>query len=330
VSDPVIDHESLTCRVALDVSWMSVEGFLRQVGLTLGWTPPLARETSLRRILEARIGGSRSPLYGDPAACVVGLEVGGGAEPLRKTLAVPRSASGPDYRALYLGARGRFGPLEHVTLRVFPAPKNKADLGFLFPSPIAGVSFLARLMHRGIVPAFALLENADTGKAVVRLRFEGGKALTPARASAAQRLADAVDARRIDPALVTDFLRTLIPDDGRAPSHDRWWGSPPEAGVADDSGESASTSAALRWAPGVLRVDARWDDFPALLSVLRPHHDVDYRVVDIRHHGAALFVDARGMSMTLRELVLSSLRDAGGLVPLEGIDGTPMGARVFG
>lgn len=105
----------VTCHPA--ISLRALEKDLNRQGFTLGYRPIGGRSPTLLESLEKRTPNKLSPRYGEIDTICVSIKV------VRKgqiivTKNVPRAATGPDFKKIFIGSRGRYGKIIEATLRI--------------------------------------------------------------------------------------------------------------------------------------------------------------------------------------------------------------------
>ena len=115
-----IDQVSLLVTCSVDMPLKQLEKQLSQQGYTLGYRPIAKRSLTLLQALEKRVPNRLSPRYGGIEDICVSIRV------IRKgqiiaTRNVPRAATGPDFKKIFIGSRGRYGKIIEATLRIHHA-----------------------------------------------------------------------------------------------------------------------------------------------------------------------------------------------------------------
>jgi FAD/FMN-containing dehydrogenase len=153
-----INVESHLVAAGAGLTVSALETALGGHGFTLGWPDvPDAPLGAWLATAEPGPGSSRAYPGWSPVAGVEAVLLDG--TPFRTTLA-PRSASGPDPKALLVGGRGRIGVITRVTLRIHPADASRKRLVFAFPEPTAAVGAVVEALGRDVHPdGFGLLDG---------------------------------------------------------------------------------------------------------------------------------------------------------------------------
>jgi alkyldihydroxyacetonephosphate synthase len=161
-----VDAESGTAVLEAGMLGPQAEAALSEHGLTLGHFPQSFEYATIGGFAATRSSGQSSSGYGRFDSMVVGLTV---ATPIGTlTLgSAPAGAAGPDLRQLVLGSEGAFGVITSVTVRVRPAPQDKAYEGWRFQSFDAGLAAMRGLAQAGVAPT--VLRLSDESETAVNL-----------------------------------------------------------------------------------------------------------------------------------------------------------------
>jgi alkyldihydroxyacetonephosphate synthase len=154
-----VDAASRTATVQAGVEGPALEARLRAHGFTLGHFPQSFEHSTLGGWIAARSSGQFSSRYGALEDMLVAVRVVTPNGVLR-TLEVPRSAAGPDLRALVLGSEGTLGVIVEATLRVAPAPASHAERALLFRSFEDGAEAVREAVQEGLPLAMLRLSDA--------------------------------------------------------------------------------------------------------------------------------------------------------------------------
>jgi alkyldihydroxyacetonephosphate synthase len=154
-----VDPVSRTATVQAGIAGPALEEALRRHGFTLGHYPQSFEHSTLGGWIAARSSGQFSGRYGALEDLLVAVRVVTPAGVLRTAL-VPRSAAGPDLRALVLGSEGTLGVIVEATLRIAPAPPAHDERALLFRSFEAGAEAVREAAQRGVPAAMLRLSDA--------------------------------------------------------------------------------------------------------------------------------------------------------------------------
>jgi alkyldihydroxyacetonephosphate synthase len=184
-----VDRASRTATFQAGILGPALEARLREHGFTLGHYPQSFEHSTLGGWIAARSSGQFSSRYGALEDLLVAVRVVTPAGVLR-TLEVPRSAAGPDLRALVLGSEGTLGVIVEATLRVAPAPPAHGERAMLFDRFEAGAEAVREAAQDGAPIAMLRLSDAHETELFDLLRRDPSRRFDPAAAvlSAAARL----------------------------------------------------------------------------------------------------------------------------------------------
>lgn len=123
------DEVSLLVTAPSKTPFDQLEKQLKEKGYSLGYKPaPGARQASpLRKFLDERIRNLYSLRYGEIDDICLSLRVRRDGETIR-TKDVPRAATGPDFKKIFIGSRGRYGEILEATLRIVPLPSQRREI----------------------------------------------------------------------------------------------------------------------------------------------------------------------------------------------------------
>ena len=184
-----VDAASRTATFQAGIDGPALEARLRTHGFTLGHFPQSFEHSTLGGWIAARSSGQFSARYGGLEDLLVAVRVVTPSGVLR-TLEVPRSAAGPDLRALVLGSEGTLGVIVEATLRVAPAPAAHDERALLFRSFEAGAEAVREAVQAGVPAAMLRLSDAAETELFEVLRRDPARRFDPSAAllGAAARL----------------------------------------------------------------------------------------------------------------------------------------------
>jgi len=170
----------VTVQAGIPVKHLEV--FLNQKGYTLGLLVHNMMDLPVGTYVALGAEGMYSPLYGDIRDMVVGLSgiLADGSD--FRARPAPRRAVGPDMAGVFIGAKGSFGVITGLCLRVFPKPASIQYLAFGGDNPSLAASALRAAMCRGARPSdgFMIIRSPDRilqeGRVRLVLKFEGTSA----------------------------------------------------------------------------------------------------------------------------------------------------------
>lgn len=175
-----------------------LEEYLNARGFTLRHIPQSFPEAAVGGLIATMSTGQFSTKYGGIEELVLDLEVvapDGGVLPLRRSV-VPRAATGPDLKRLFIGSEGQLGVITKAVLRVFPLPQYSWRNAYAFPDFESGLRAVREMMLSGVVPAVARLYDRDDSAArfhdardILLLIFEeGSEGLLKAKVAEAESI----------------------------------------------------------------------------------------------------------------------------------------------
>ena len=180
-------------------------------GLTLGHSPQSLGISTVGGWVATRSAGQGSTRYGGIERMLLGLEVVLPSGEVLVTNASPRSSTGPDLDALFLGSEGALGVITAVTLSLRRVPAARVGTSFRPASLADGLGLLAELAQRGVAAPVTRLYDpvevarhfaaATTGEALLILLHEGDPGVIAAEVAACRAAASARSILEGDPGL---------------------------------------------------------------------------------------------------------------------------------
>ena len=181
-----VNETSLTARVEAGMRGSEFEEALAARGYTMGHWPQSIAISTVGGWCATRASGQLSTLYGNIEQMLLGCEVALADGRLMKLPVVPRSATGPDLRHLFLGSEGTLGVFTELTYRIHPAAEKTLGRAFSMSTLRAGLEALRRMLRAGWTPSVTRLYDAleagrnfaitADGKPVLLLMSEGDAA----------------------------------------------------------------------------------------------------------------------------------------------------------
>ncbi|MDQ3387082.1 MAG: FAD-binding oxidoreductase, partial [Actinomycetota bacterium] len=159
-----LDAENLLVTVGAGLNGGIFEEKLEAKGFTAGHYPQSLHISTVGGWVATRGSGTFSSLYGNIEDMVAGLEVVLPTGEVIQTKAIPRSASGPDYKQLFIGSEGTLGVITRVTLRMWPRPEVRAFRALSFASFKDGLETIRRVVQSGFRPAVIRLYDPIEGR----------------------------------------------------------------------------------------------------------------------------------------------------------------------
>ncbi|HYB98382.1 MAG TPA: FAD-binding oxidoreductase [Candidatus Limnocylindrales bacterium] len=189
-----VDENTLTATVQPGMRGSDYEDALAARGFTMGHWPQSIAISSVGGWCATRASGQLSTLYGNIEQMLLGAEVALAGGKLLRLPPVPRSATGPDLKHLFLGSEGTLGVFTELTFRIHAAPEKKRGSAFVLPSVRAGLEALRKVMRSGWTPAVTRLYDeieagrnfagVAGGKPVLLIMSEGAASRVDAEAAA--------------------------------------------------------------------------------------------------------------------------------------------------
>lgn len=141
-----------------------LEAALVPHGLAVGHCPQSIELSTVGGWLACRGAGQFSTRYGKIEDIVAGLEVCLADGRVVRTGGLagagPRSATGPDLTALFVGSEGTLGVITSALLRAHALPPTERRAAFSFPAFSDGLEALRRTLRSGATPAVVRLYDA--------------------------------------------------------------------------------------------------------------------------------------------------------------------------
>ena len=182
-----LDTTSQLVTVPGALRWDELETKLQKRGWTSGYRPMPATRVSLAVCLQEKRPNVLGRRYGEWEDMCVGLKAS--ARRRRYQLKnVPRAATGPDFKRLFLGGEGQWGKIEEVTLRIHHKPQKKI-WGLIYTAQdslegmtrkMIGLKGSLAFMAEAPVPTLPSPLRRPGMKLMMGLYFEGVKDLVEA------------------------------------------------------------------------------------------------------------------------------------------------------
>ncbi len=112
-----IDFISLLITCSVDRSLKDLERDLNREGFTLGYRPADKNIRTLRQALEKRGHNLNFLRYGEIEDICTSLKIRRKGKSI-VTKNVPRAATGPDFKKIFMGSEQRYGKILEATLRI--------------------------------------------------------------------------------------------------------------------------------------------------------------------------------------------------------------------
>ncbi len=239
-----LDPVDLTASFRAGTLGIDAERRVREADLTIGHWPQSVELSTVGGWVATRASGQLSTGYGNIEDLVLALEVVLPDGRVLRTRETPRSAAGPDLRALFLGSEGTLGVVTEVTFSLRPLPEASRGQAYHFTDFQRGLEALRRIVRAGWRPPVARLydpresrrgyrEFAPRGRALLLLLHEGPAAALEVERAAVAELCRGEGGEDADPRSVEVWLerRNQVPS----------WRSFLEQGTIVDTIEVAAT-----------------------------------------------------------------------------------------
>ncbi len=213
-----LNETALYARVQAGKMGNELEGELNAAGYSAGHFPQSIALSTVGGWVATRAAGQYSTRYGNIEDILLALEVVLPNGAVLRTKTVPRAATGPDLRQLFLGAEGTLGVATEVTLKIFPRPESTLLQSFSFADMATGLEAIRRILRAGWRPAVVRLYDAvetarhfpaaSTGtNCLLLVVSEGPGAYTAAEAAAAAGVCAGAGGEAHGPTPVEHWLR---------------------------------------------------------------------------------------------------------------------------
>ena len=190
-----LEERSMTVRTQPGVLGGDLEEWLQQRGYTMGHFPQSIAISSVGGWVSTRASGQLSTKYGNIEDMLLAFEAVLPGGRIVRTRPVPRTATGPDLRAFFLGSEGTLGIVTEATFRVHPAPESTLRRTYSFADFHSGLETIRAVTRGGWRPAVVRLYDgveagrsfagiAPDGHSLLLVHCEGANALVSAEAQA--------------------------------------------------------------------------------------------------------------------------------------------------
>ncbi|MCA1840779.1 MAG: FAD-binding oxidoreductase [Actinomycetota bacterium] len=212
-----VDETSMTVEVGSGTTGPDLESALNESGLTLGHMPQSFHISTVGGWVSTKATGQFSTRYGGIEERILSLEAVLADGTFVAGKATPRSAAGPDWWRMLIGAEGTLGIVTSATLSAFAEPQHHRWLVRSFPDIGLGIEACRLIMRSMLRPSVVrLYDQADsalnfgpagyaTDMPLMLVRFEGEPAMVEAEASIAQRICDETSGALADPSLANHW-----------------------------------------------------------------------------------------------------------------------------
>lgn len=190
-----IDSTSLLATLSTSISLNKLRDGLEACGFMLGYEPIGVKNPGLKKILDLRLPNLYAERYGEIDDICMALTVRTLEFGAIETKRVPRSATGPDFKKIFIGSRGLYGEITEAVLRIVPIPGRRKKITLAWKKAENKKKFLKDLRASGIRPAW--IEQKSSRFLILHL--EGLREIVRAEKQVAAALAVKTGGRRIRP-----------------------------------------------------------------------------------------------------------------------------------
>lgn len=212
-----VDEHDGHVRVQAGAMGHEVEAALNARGLTLNFSPQSLDRSTVGGWVATRATGQFSSRWGGIEHALVGLTVVLPTGEVVEARPVPRAATGPDLKQLFVGSEGTLGVVCEVVLRVYPQPEARLLDTIRFDDVAAGLRAMRGILRAGLRPfllrlydpeeaAHALREPRADGGAAMLVGAEGVAAVARAELEAATGICAAAGGRSLGPAAAEGWM----------------------------------------------------------------------------------------------------------------------------
>ena len=154
-----IDEVSLQVTCGAGMLIKDLEAYVQEEGFKLGHYPQSMDLAQMGGLVATRSTGQFSTGYGSIEDFLVGLEAVLADGTIVRISNVPRRATGPDLRHLFLGSEGAFAIITEVTVKMFPIPEAVWKQAYRVKTMRRGLEIIRQIMRTGIKPAVVRLHD---------------------------------------------------------------------------------------------------------------------------------------------------------------------------
>ena len=154
-----VDDVSLQVTCGAGMLIRDLEAIVQERGFKLGHYPQSMDLAQMGGLVATRSTGQFSTGYGAIEDFLVGLEAVLADGTVVRINNVPRRATGPDLRHLFLGSEGAFAVITEVTVKMFPIPETTWKHAYRVKTMRQGLEIIRLVMRTGIKPAVVRLHD---------------------------------------------------------------------------------------------------------------------------------------------------------------------------
>ncbi len=157
----LIELDDLSLQVTCGAGMLirDLEAIVQDKGFKLGHYPQSMDLAQMGGLAATRSTGQFSTGYGSIEDLLVGLEAVLADGTVVRIKNVPRRATGPDLRHLFLGSEGAFAVITEVTVKMFPVPEAVWKQAYRVETMRQGLEIIRQVMRTGIKPAVVRLHD---------------------------------------------------------------------------------------------------------------------------------------------------------------------------
>lgn len=158
-----LDEQNMMATVGCGMPLRILEDLANAKGLTTGHWPQSQPLACMGGLVATRSIGQFSTYYGGIEDMLCGLEAVLPNGEIIRIRNIPRSATGPDLRHLFMGSEGALAIITEVTVKLFPNYTDSNWKGaYRMPSFDAGIDAIREILVSGFKPAVVrLYDKAD-------------------------------------------------------------------------------------------------------------------------------------------------------------------------
>lgn len=154
-----LDEENLIVTAGAGMYLKDLEALLEEKGYKTGHKPQSVDQAQIGGLVATRSTGQFSTGYGGIEDILIGLEAVLADGSIVRIKNVPRRATGPDLRQLFLGSEGALAVITEVSWKIFPLPEAVWKRAYRVQTMRQGLDIIGQIMRTGIRPAVIRLHD---------------------------------------------------------------------------------------------------------------------------------------------------------------------------